>query len=87
MNDFFLELRRKFLDFFNDSRFHCYLCIFVVGRTLLGMLFAILNKFLSDLFKRPDVYKVACYCRRGSHLWTNKVCASTFALSTFKIPV
>ena len=39
------------------------------------------------LLKLSDVHEVTCNRCRSSHLWTNEVRASAFALSAFKIPV
>ena len=87
MNDFFLELRRKLPDFFNDGRFHCYLRIFRGSGHAVSMALVISCKPVFDLSKCPDVYKAACDRCRSRHLWTDEVRTSTFALSAFKIPI
>ena len=87
MNDFFLEFGRKLPDFFNNGRFHCYLCIFFGRGYPARMHFAISGKSVFDLSKRPDIHKTARYRGCRCHLWTDKVRASAFALSAFKIPV
>ena len=87
MNDFFLEFGRKLPDFFNNGRFHCYLCIFFGSGYPIHMHFAISGKSVFDLSKCPDIHKTACDRGCSRHLWTDKMRASAFTLSAFKIPV